>query len=281
MSTVCAVGASTSLAIVALLAFVLPALAQQAAPVAVQIIDRDATIAVQTLQNAPLTAVLEEFCRQTRADCEGTAAAADIELPPIHAVGTWEQVIANLMQGTNLNYAAMPATAASGARLLITARALPLEASQPSSVTNRAPDGRVAPPAGDPLNAGSSEAAPDTPVAQPVAAAEDTNAELAPTDEPTAVAAASDSTLPSAAPRTSVNSGTATDLMGNPVLQYAGPAYLPFPDGNGDLIVADNQPTTSPFADSNGNLSPNNSAVTTPNTNPFPPNHRTQTGPGR
>jgi len=281
MSTVCAVGASTSLAMVALLAFVLPALGQQAAPVAVQIIDRDATIAVQTLQNASLTAVLEELCRQTRTDCEGTAAAANIELPPIHAVGTWEQVIANLMEGTNLNYAAMPATAASGARLLITARASSPEASQPSSVTNRAPDGRVAAPAGDSLNAGSSAAALDTSAAQEVAAAEDTTAELAPTQEPMAVAAASDSALPSAAPRTSVNSGPATDLMGNPVLQYAGPAYLPFPDGNGDFIVADNQPTTSPFAGSNGNLSPNNSEVTIPNTNPFPPNHRSQTGPGK
>ena len=282
MSKVRVVGASTSLAIVAVLAFLLPASAQPAAPVAVKIIYSDATIAVQTLQNAPLTAVLEEFCRQTRTDCEGTGAAANIELPPINAVGTWEQVIANLMEGTNLNYAAMPATTASGARLLIAARARTLETPQPASVTNRA-DGRVPSSAGDSLNAGSSGAALDTSGAQEVAAAEDTTAELGPIQEPIAASVASDAASINTAtlsPLNSVNSGVATDLTGNPVPHYAGPADFPFPDGNGNPIVADHQPTSSPFADPNGNLSAD-PELTTPNVNPFPPSHRSHTEPSR
>jgi hypothetical protein len=268
-------GASTGLAIVGLLALGCPASAQQAAPVVVKVIYRDATVAVQTLQNAPLTAVLEEFCRQTRTDCEGTAAAATIELPPIHALGTWEQVLVQLMEGTNLNYAAMPATAASDARLLITGRALSPEAPQQASAANGAPrsNGRVSSASSDPFNANGAGTTPDASIPQQVTTAEDTAAEVAPTQGPFAVAVASDTAPPDttapASPR-EVILGTATDFMGNPVPQYAGPAYFPFPDGDGHLIPAGNQPiNSSPFPDSNGNLIPV-SKPPIPNANPFP-----------
>jgi len=266
------IGASTIVAIIASLACALPAWAQPA-PVAVQIIERDDTVAVQILQTAPLTAVLGEFCRQTHADCEGADAAANIELAPINVVGSWEQVMAKLMEGTHMNYVAMPATAASGARLLITGRALSLEAPQATSIANATrSDGSTVSSSGISLNADSTGAAGEDSIASPVAAAEDTGAELAPVQEPVVATAPSDTsplaTTPS--PRGSVHSGTATDLMGNPVPQYAGLAYFPFPDGNGELIAASNEPTTwSPFPDSNGSLIPASGEAPS-HSNPFP-----------
>ncbi len=268
-------GASPGLAIGALLAFGFPALAQQAAPVIVKVISQDSRVAVQTSQNAPLNAILEELCRQTRSDCEGTAAAAKIELPPINALGTWEQIIDKLMEGTNLNYAAMPATAASGARLLITGLALSPEAPQPASAANGAlgSNGRVRSASSDPFSSNGAGPTPDDSVPQQVATAEDTATEVVPSQEPIVAAVASNTVAPDTAapsPPRSVNLGTATDFMGNSVPQYAGPGYFPFPDGQGHLIPADNQPTTSsPFPDSSGNLIPV-SKPPTPDGNPFP-----------
>ncbi len=265
-------GGSTRLVIVALLAFAIPAWAQQTAPVAVKVIYEHATVAVQTSQNIPLTAVLEEFCRQTRTDCEGTAAGAKVELPPVNAQGSWQQVIAELMEGTGLNYAAMPATAASEARLLITGRVLSPEA--PQQVANRTTEsnGRAASGLSDPVNA-DDEASPDTSIPQPDAAAEDAAADVAPSQGGVAATAAVDTTSPDTRVSSRAGSaapGAATDFMGNAVPPYSGPAYSPFPDGNGNLIPAGNQPiTSSPFPDSNGNLMPVPKQPA-PNGNPFP-----------
>lgn len=269
-------GASTSLAIAALLLMAFPALAQQSAPVVVKVISEQATVAVQTSQSTPLTAVLEEFCRQTRTDCEGIDTAAKVELPPIDTRGTWEQVIARLMEGTDLNYAAMPATAASDARLLITGRALSPEAPQQASAAdgtqrNEEPARSVS---SDLFNPDEADATADTSPPQEEAPAEATAADVAPTQAGAAAAVPSETapvgvaTPPQPGPPAP---GTATDFMGNPVPSYSGPAYSPFPDGNGNLIPAGNQPTTSsPFPDSNGNLAPVPKQPT-PSSNPFPP----------
>ncbi len=269
-------GASTALGIVMLLALAFPASAQQPSPVVVKPMPEDATVAVHTSQNAPLSAVLDEFCRQTHSECEGTAAAVNIELAPMNALGTWAQVIAKLMEGVDLNYAAMPATAVSSARLLITGRALSVKAPQPASAPNDAArsDGRPGPSSSRSFNPNGAGAIPDVSIPQQVAAAEDGAAEAAPPQEPIPSAAAADSASSDSAaspPAGNINLGAATDFMGNPVPPYSGPAYSPFPDGNGRLIPAGNQPiTSSPFPDSNGNLIPVSKPVI-PQGNPFPP----------
>jgi hypothetical protein len=268
---------------VALLLLLLPALpaeAQRPAGVGVKVVSDGPTVSVETDQKGRLTAVLEEFCQDTRTTCEGTAAAGEIELPPTQVFGTWEQVVHQLMDGTRLNFVAMPPTTASGGRLVVIGPAVSSDATRQmvnaASQATCPPESSAGPAGqfpsncagGNSLGFGRQSEAP---------------APYAPTSslQPPSTAATSDEATPSVTadsgfPAVSTASGDGSmqplagpasgaglpfpDSQGQAISPSTEPpAFLPFPDSNGKPIAISNQPNPSPsmpFPDGRGNPIP-------------------------
>lgn len=79
-------------------------------------------VMVQVIRPTGLGTVLEAICKETKLRCEITAQASEISVPPITLVGTWSGVMAKLLEGTKLNYAATDPSASGFGRLLVEVR---------------------------------------------------------------------------------------------------------------------------------------------------------------
>lgn len=94
---------------------------------------------VVLLVNEPtnLMLVLELLCQQTRSQCEIPAAAKNFPIPSLSLAGRWDHVVAQLLEGTKLNYITMAPSSESPGRLLVT-----VSSSEPSSAVRSNADSR-------------------------------------------------------------------------------------------------------------------------------------------
>jgi hypothetical protein len=227
-------------------------------------------INVTVNRSAPLGTVLDEICRESNAQCDGTEQALGVMVPAQQVSGDWRRVLSSLLDGTDLNYATREPAGSSAAVLSITSIA-------PRAV--REP--RVARLRETPTRAGSTDdavrPAPAVETAASMSSSSgDSSAET--TSRPEAVSTGSASGFDSnetppisdasegaqAGPGNAVGQGSMgvkpdrmlfADSLGNPVPLSQGPQYLLFPDGRGNLIPVPSQPSSSPymlFPDSNG-----------------------------
>ncbi len=83
---------------------------------------------------ASLRTVLDDLCAATHTDCEGTQLASDSMVAPLTISGGWTQVVEILLDGTGLNYIAIPPGQGQKGSLWIRA------ASNPVTGDQRCPD---------------------------------------------------------------------------------------------------------------------------------------------
>lgn len=87
-----------------------------------------------------LGGVLDAFCREAGAACEGTANASSVQVSGSRYSGSWSEVIAQLMSGSHANYVAVEASSSQPARLIIS-REVQVKGPEPgeSSVSEASP----------------------------------------------------------------------------------------------------------------------------------------------
>ena len=220
-------------------------------------------VSIEIARSTSLQSVLQEFCRQTGADCTGLDQTAGSSVAPSTLRGTWSEVLNQLMEGTALNYAAGPPSRSQGGRLVIQGQRVTLP--PPSSV-----------PAPDFTSSNNVAAAPA--MAAPAtgsAGAEDAK----PSEDPAAgsgMSAGAASGALGGARMGGVSSGPMPGTVGSPLTSEMPantssnePLYFPFPDGHGNPIPLSNQPIQYlPFPDGQGNLIPVKQGE--PGGSPFP-----------
>jgi len=223
-----------------------------------------------------LSTVLDNLCRQTKAECLGLQQATSIVVSPQVFAGDWRKLVADLLDGTGLNYMLVTGLASPQSRLEILGkpsdpeptanapagtdparpRSLPLDRSalRADQSEERATELAVQPDTASvdeaPLPTGNANAAPEP-------------AQGATFDRPVENAAASSNRfLPF--PDSFGNPIVATDLAPQ-YLPFPGPdgrpipvsnvpmPFLPFPGSDGKPIATTNQPVQYlPFPDSSG-----------------------------
>ena len=98
----------------------------------VQVINHKLSLLVS--EATPLSAVLDEICRQAGANCEGTQLAATMSVGRMTLSGEWDAVLAELLQGASLNYVSSPPNATQhGTLILQAASSAPSNGSSQSS----------------------------------------------------------------------------------------------------------------------------------------------------
>jgi len=78
--------------------------------------------AIELTQATDLRNLLEHVCARTDMQCEISPDAASIIVPAIRISGVLPEVVSKLMEGTNLNYIIVAASASQPARLIVTAQ---------------------------------------------------------------------------------------------------------------------------------------------------------------
>jgi hypothetical protein len=201
---------------------------------------------LQIHRPVPLNTLLDAFCATSAADCEGTALASSIMVPPMTVTGEWSDVLNMLLHGTRLNYVGTAAVAGRRGRVILQQPGP--EKIEAISVTR---------------------ATEDSPSASTVVISSGFSAIKALNGDPDAslpVAVLRDSNSPDRNPKsdgvlaTAVSGGmTRSDPTFNPDFHEASPVSLgsPFPDANGDYSArGSGSLTVSPFPDGNGHPIP-------------------------
>ena len=85
---------------------------------AVEIRGNPTALVLEIRQPTPLPQVLRALCREARAACELKLKGSAITVSPMTLRGHWNEVIATLLQGSNLEFASRWPSAASEARLI-------------------------------------------------------------------------------------------------------------------------------------------------------------------
>ena len=225
-------------------------------------------IDISVNRSTPLGTVLDEICRESNAQCDGTEQAMGVMVPAQQISGDWRHVLSSLLDGTGLNYATREPAESSAGVLSIAGIA-----SRAGSERHEARTRQSA------ARAETSDSAqpsfPETTASMPTSSSGDSSAEA--TSKPEAVSTGSAPLLNNEAPPASAAAETAqgvpaggggqgsvgakpdrmlfADTFGNPVPLSQSPQYLLFPDGRGNLIPVPSQPSSSPymlFPDSNG-----------------------------
>ena len=75
-----------------------------AAPAPVQVTAHDNQLEVKVADQAPLSTVMSTLCQQQKLKCTGTETLATYRGPAMSVDGTLRQVIAKLVEGTDINY---------------------------------------------------------------------------------------------------------------------------------------------------------------------------------
>jgi len=90
------------------------------------------TLAVQVIEPTDLRTILEAICQRTGVRCQIASSAAEIMVPPLSLTGRWNEVLGQLLEGTQLNYASMASGPFGPGLLLVEARS-PGTGAQPAS----------------------------------------------------------------------------------------------------------------------------------------------------
>lgn len=208
-------------------------MAQQSGSAATEVqIQRTASgFAVRIPNSTSLEAVLRGICGEANGRCDGLALTSQIMVSPSEIKGTWNEIVARLLEGTKLNYVAENPSAQATASLMIE--------NQPRGEESRIFPHEDVVVQNTPAVADDSEIQNSVPVAEP--ASEPASNNVLARDPSTFNGRL---TVPEAVPG-SVLTGAAPPA--NPQL----PQYLPFPD-NGRPIPAPTtrvQPEFLPFPD--------------------------------
>lgn len=81
-----------------------PAVTTPAAPAPVQVTARGSQLEVKVPDQAPLSTVMSALCQEQKLKCTGTETLASYRGPAMSVDGTLRQVIAKLVEGTDVNY---------------------------------------------------------------------------------------------------------------------------------------------------------------------------------
>ena len=81
-----------------------PAATATAAPASVQVTSHGNQIEVKVPDQAPLSSVMSSLCQQQKLKCTGTETLTTYHGPAMSVDGTLRQVIAKLVEGTDINY---------------------------------------------------------------------------------------------------------------------------------------------------------------------------------
>lgn len=191
---------------------------------------------------APLSAVLEKFCKKSSTDCEGQP-SVDTLVAPGTISGAWAEVISKLLEGTHLNYVASASSGAVPGKL---------EISAPSAATTTAPVPSV----------GQSSQAPGYEEPQPAVPEMIAVQESNPNMEEPGGSDAGSAQMPSTAYTQGSGAASASaaiapfaDSHGRPIaVSNEAVEYLPIPDSQNRPIPVNHDLLPGvPFADSRGN----------------------------
>lgn len=232
----------------------------------------------------PLNRVLDEFCRQTNAQCQGTQEAKNVAVFAQEFVGDWREVVTTLLDGADLNYVvSMPPGLLVGTLEILGVASGPQQSARAGGMGPDAPyNPKLSsdePELSTRVNAGAESDAetggqPNTTVVDPAPlsagtqslprSASETPAEAGRLNLSTDnLAGSGKPSLPF--PDTFVNPIAASNYTpeylpfpgkgGNPipVSNSAAPSFFPFPGSDGKPIAVSNQPVQYlPFPDSSG-----------------------------
>jgi hypothetical protein len=204
-------------------------------------------IEISVTRTTSLRMVLDVICRETHMSCEGLEQVEGIHVAPLRLHGPKDKAIAELIEGSGLNYVLTePSGDRAGSLLLqlpptgpesLRAAALPNTGAEAKDVSNSAmpvvPESEVA--------SGFDSAASHEALVQRTDAAKDGGHASGAVAEAGGAAGTRSSPLTSEVPEGNYS-------------QSAGPQYLPFPDSQGHLIPAQSSGVSEfPFPDSHGN----------------------------
>ncbi len=79
-------------------------------------------LSVRLTQPTDLRTVLEAACRASESRCDVAASTAEVVLPALTLTGTWGEVVAQLLEGTGHNYAALAPSNGQQGRLSVAPR---------------------------------------------------------------------------------------------------------------------------------------------------------------
>jgi len=81
-----------------------PAATTSSAPAPVQVTSHGNQVEVKVPDQAPLSTVMSSLCQQQKLKCTGTETLTSYHGPAMSVEGTLRQVIAKLVEGTDINY---------------------------------------------------------------------------------------------------------------------------------------------------------------------------------
>jgi hypothetical protein len=234
----------------------------------VTVTGNNAQVAIQIMQKTDLQSVLSALCAQTHYECDVPAEAAQVSIAAISFNGSWDEVIAKVLEGTNLNYASIPGKEGEAGKLLI-------------QVGSSAPLSTVSPMATlATLPAGSGSSAQSTgPNDMTTVQQQNTEAGAA---SGTSVQSLDAEAASSAEPPSGMAFTPFAGADGKPLAvsidRQAGAAFAPFPgpDGKAIPVVTNERPAFLPFPDEHGRPIPMPPAAPpgTVTPNPLPPTPR-------
>jgi len=195
------------------------------------------TVTIHVTRSIPLSELLKSLCQTSHTQCEGTEATSSLLVAPMTVSGTWENVLASLLEGTQLNYSCIAASSSSPGSLVIQGRA-----------------SRISTPVASPAPIETTTGQDIGPSAQMVS----TFSENSSNDQGKNVAASATSSSDAATVAFSgEESGGMVDPHGLPVTASSGSAIEAMPDRAGNPISVNlGGPTIEPMRDRNGNAIP-------------------------
>lgn len=198
-------------------------------------------VRIQVASTTPLSQVLNTFCLEERIQCAGSEVLSAFSVAEMTISGTAEQVIANLLEGTGMNYSISRTASGVPSKLTLLGRAIAGTDSENEPVTSVHGDAQVA----------QHVDSEPTPFAEPESAEESARSERV-------MELIFGGATPTAGGANIAD--TSAGNLGGPIQGASSkvPEYLPFPDQFGNPIrTTPAAPATFlPFPDHNGNPIP-------------------------
>lgn len=248
----------------------------QPPPVGLQIHYDPPAVRVHLTEPMTLSAILEEFCRQTQVRCDLALEGTSVVVPPRTVRGRWEEVVSELLRGTKLNYVALAPGSKTEGALLVEAPSAAIKETQHSRLPTKVGKVRGKRHAQQPSRLLSSvpKRLSDLNRVQGKEGVSSTNEFLFTPSKGTGHTSTYNGKIMNkllSSRKRSENREPIGAILPTDFAPTLGPGIrvLPFLDSNGNPIPASNQrPTASPFLDSNGNPIPVSNQL--PTAMPFP-----------
>ena len=233
-----------------------------ATPASVQVTSQGDQLEVKVPDQAPLSTVMSSLCQEQKIKCTGTETLTSYRGPAMSVEGTLRQVIAKLVEGTDVNYE-FSRTAEGGATAIAFLGHAP-KGSAPVPTPEAPATPAFTPLHSRPFPGGPPPGATPPPQAPPQSELEGPSPDINPVAPAPVTTAGTEASADSAkqnavSAATMLSEGGAEqqepympfpDAQGHPVpVSTQAPAFLPFPDQNGNAIPVKPGPSGSPFPD--------------------------------